>query len=50
MMDEAVHAAFSSSEVRDVNKKVKAPNPGPGSYIDISNPLHCSIKITNPMT
>jgi len=27
-----------------VNKKVKSPNPGPGTYINIKNPLHCSIK------
>ena len=44
VLEEAVHAAFNSSDERQVNKKTKAPNPGPGSYIDINNPLHCSLK------
>jgi hypothetical protein len=44
MQEEAVHAAFNSSDVRPVNKKVKAPNPGPGTYIDINNPHFGSIK------
>lgn len=44
LQDEAVHAAFSSSDVRDCNKKIKAPFPGPGTYIDINNPVHSSIK------
>mmetsp|Transcript_9990 Transcript_9990/g.15112 ORF Transcript_9990/g.15112 Transcript_9990/m.15112 type:complete len:229 (+) Transcript_9990:942-1628(+) len=44
VMEETVHCAFASSEERTVNRKVKAPNPGPGSYIDINNPLHCSLK------
>lgn len=44
-MEEAVHAAFSSSDERAVNKRTKAPNPGPGSYIDINNPVHSSIKV-----
>lgn len=39
-----MHAAFNSSDERTVNKKVKAPNPGPGTYIDINNPLHCCLK------
>jgi len=43
-MEEAVHVAFNSSDERYVNKKTKAPNPGPGTYIDINNPLHCSLK------
>lgn len=47
MMDEAVHAAFNSSEVRDTNKKIKSLNPGPGTYINIANPNHCSIKVTD---
>ena len=46
VMEEAVHAAFNSSEVRDVNKKLKPSSiPGPGNYIDINNPAHCSLKI-----
>lgn len=44
MAEEAVHAAFSSSDDRPCNKKVKAPNPGPGTYIDINNPAHCSLS------
>jgi len=36
--------AFNSTEIRPVNKKIKAPFPGPGTYIDIKNPFHCSIK------
>ena len=42
--EEAVHAAFNSSDIRPVNKKIKAPNPGPGTYIDINNPFHSSFK------
>lgn len=44
-MEEAAHTAFNSSDERYVNKKIKAPNPGPGSYIDINNPVHCSLKL-----
>lgn len=44
MTEEAVHAAFNSSDVRPMNKKVKSANPGPGTYIDISNPVHSSIR------
>ena len=44
-MEEAIQPAFNSSDDRQCNKKVKAPNPGPGTYIDIGNPLHCSIKV-----
>ena len=44
MAEEAVHAAFNSSDDRPCNKKVKAPHPGPGTYIDITNPMHCSMK------
>jgi len=43
-MEEAVQAAFNSSDERVCNKKTKAPNPGPGTYIDINNPLHCCLK------
>lgn len=39
-----MHAAFSSSDIRDCNKKLKSPFPGPGSYIDVNNPLHSSIR------
>jgi len=42
-----MHSAFFSSDERPVNKKIKAPNPGPGTYIDINNPLHCSLKCQN---
>jgi hypothetical protein len=42
--EEAVHAAFNISDERNCNKKVKAPNPGPGTYIDINNPIHGSMK------
>ena len=44
-MEEAVHAAFNSSDERAVNKRTKAPNPGPGSYIDINNPVNSSLKL-----
>jgi len=44
VMEEAVQAAFNSSDERVCNKKTKAPNPGPGTYIDINNPLHCCLK------
>ena len=44
-MEEAVHAAFNSSDERAVNKRIKAPNPGPGSYIDINNPVNSSLKL-----
>ena len=43
-MDEAIQPPFSSSDDRPCNKKTKAPNPGPGTYIDINNPLHCCLK------
>lgn len=46
-MEEAVHAAFNCSDDRELNKKIKAPFPGPGTYIDINNPLHCSLKVNN---
>ena len=44
IQEETVQAAFNSSDIRDVNKKIKSPNPGPGTYIDINNPFHSSIK------
>ena len=43
-MEEAVHVAFSMSDLRFYEKKPKPGPPGPGSYIDINNPLHCSFK------
>lgn len=43
--DEAAHTAFSSSEPRPCNTKIKCYKPGPGTYIDINNPNHCSIKL-----
>ena len=39
-----MHAAFNSSDERYVNKKTKTMGPGPGTYIDINNPVHCSLK------
>ena len=39
-----MHPGFSATDDRPCNKKVKAPNPGPGTYIDINNPHHCSLK------
>lgn len=45
--EETVHPPFTSSDDRPCNKKVKAPVPGPGTYIDIYNPVHCSLKTAN---
>lgn len=45
IMEEAVHAAFNSSDERHVNKRLKAPNPGPGSYIDPYLPINSSLKL-----
>lgn len=42
--EEAVHAAFNISDERACNKKVKSTNPGPGTYIDINNPIYGSMK------
>lgn len=42
-----MHPPFTSSDDRPCNKKVKAPVPGPGTYIDIYNPGHCSLKTAN---
>ena len=36
--------AFGQQEERDCNKTFKAPNPGPGSYIDINNPINSAIS------
>ena len=42
--EETIHPGFSSTDERHCNKKVRSANPGPGTYIDISNPYHCSLK------
>lgn len=42
--EEAVHVAFNSSDPRDMHKAIKSPNPGPGTYINIKNPLHTAFK------
>ena len=42
--EEAVHPAFSSTQLREFQKKTKTVAPGPGTYIDINNPLHCSFR------
>ena len=34
---------FGKSDERDCLKATKAPNPGPGTYIDINNPNNSSI-------
>ena len=34
---------FGASDDRDCNKPTKAPNPGPGSYIDVNNPNTSSV-------
>ena len=46
LQEEAVHVPFGSSEPRACNKKQKDKQhvPGPGSYIDISNPQHSSVS------
>jgi hypothetical protein len=38
-----VTVPFGASEDRDCLKNSKAPNPGPGTYIDINNPNNSSI-------
>jgi len=43
LMEETLHVPFGGSDERGCNKKVKNSNPGPGSYIDINNPLNSSI-------
>ena len=44
VQEEAVHVPFSSTDLRDFEKRPKTVGPGPGAYIDINNPLHCSFK------
>lgn len=43
MQEETVTVPFGASDERPCNKGIKAPNPGPGTYIDINNPSHSSI-------
>lgn len=35
---------FNTSDPLIHYKKVRAGPPGPGSYVDVNNPLHCSLK------
>lgn len=42
-MEETVHVPFGGSDERPCNKKVRNANPGPGTYIDINNPMNSSI-------
>ena len=34
---------FGASDDRPCNKPIKAPIPGPGSYIDVNNPNNSSV-------
>jgi len=43
LQEETTVVPFGASDERPCNKIVKAPNPGPGSYIDINNPNNSSI-------
>jgi hypothetical protein len=46
LVEETVHVPFGSSEERGCLKKssLKQHNPGPGTYIDINNPLFSSVS------
>lgn len=46
LMEETVRVPFGSSDERPCLKKpaIKQPIPGPGSYIDINNPLFSSVS------
>ena len=46
LVEETVHVPFGSSEERTCMKKpiLKQPVPGPGTYIDINNPLYSSVS------
>lgn len=46
LMEETVHVPFGSSEERPCMRKPvpKQPVPGPGTYIDINNPLNSSVS------
>ena len=39
LQEETVTVPFGASDDRLCNKPVKAANPGPGSYIDVNNPI-----------
>ena len=43
LQEETTTVPFGASDERPCNKLIKAPNPGPGSYIDINNPNYSSI-------
>lgn len=43
LMEETVHVPFGKSDERECNKKIRNANPGPGTYIDINNPINSSI-------
>lgn len=43
LQEETVTVPFGASDDRICNKPVKAPNPGPGSYIDVNNPNTSSV-------
>ena len=44
LQEETTSVAFNQQEERDCNKQVKGSfNPGPGAYIDISNPNNSSV-------
>ena len=46
LVEDTVHVPFGSSEERACMRKnvAKQPNPGPGTYIDINNPLYSSVS------
>jgi|LauGreDrversion4_2_1035121.scaffolds.fasta_scaffold122188_2 hypothetical protein len=46
LVEETVHVPFGSSDERPCMKKpnLKQPVPGPGTYIDINNPLFSSVS------
>lgn len=43
LQEETITVPFGQSDDRPCNKQIKSPNPGPGSYIDVSNPNHSSV-------
>jgi len=43
LAEETVTVHFGTKEDRPCNVPVKAPNPGPGNYIDIYNPINSSV-------
>ena len=40
---ESLKVPFGISDERDCNKKDKPSNPGPGTYIDVNNPIYSSV-------